>query len=99
MISAILIHFYVILSKYSPTVGICLIVLSHSFFKSKIPLVYPKIITFVGLIIISILPTAKKMSEPTCQIKTNIRYVCRKTTQDSVKVELKNGNLLCSIQC
>ena len=52
MISAIFIHFQAILSKSSLTAGIFLRALSNPFFKSKIPLGYPKILMIVGLIII-----------------------------------------------
>ena len=60
MISAIFIHFQAILSKSSLTAGIFLRALSNLFFKSKIPLGYPKILMIVCLIIIQILLTAKQ---------------------------------------
>ena len=52
MISGIFILFQVIIRKSSLTVEIFLRVLSKPFFKSKIPLGYPKILMAVSLIII-----------------------------------------------
>ena len=51
MIRAISIHFQAILRKSSLTAGLVLRALSNSFFKSKVPLGYPKILMIVGLII------------------------------------------------
>ena len=52
MISAIFIDFQELLGKSLLTAGIFLRALSILFFKSKIPLGYPKILMIVGLIII-----------------------------------------------
>ena len=52
MISGIFMHFQLILSKSSLTAGSFLRALSNPFFKSTIPLGYPKILMIVGLIII-----------------------------------------------
>ena len=60
MISAIFVEFQAILSKSSLAAGIFLRALSNPFFKSKIPLGYPKILMIVGLIIIQILLTTKQ---------------------------------------
>ena len=51
MTSALFIHFQEVLSKSLLTAGIFLRALSNLFFKSKIPLGYPKIVMIVGLTI------------------------------------------------